>query len=58
MITALANPHRFMGFSRWAAPLLGAVALLFVAPGLWLGLAAAAALFAVAIYLRRRRELV
>src|ERR1700743_2267597 len=37
MITALANPHRFMGFSRWAAPLLGVVALLFIAPGLWLG---------------------
>jgi ABC-2 type transport system permease protein len=30
----------------------------FSAPGLWLGLAAAAALFALAIYLRRRRELV
>ena len=40
MITALANPHRFMGFSRWAAPLLGAVALLLIAPGLWLGFAA------------------
>jgi ABC-2 type transport system permease protein len=30
----------------------------FSSPGLWLGLAAAAALFALAIYLRRRRELV
>jgi heme exporter protein C len=40
MLTALANPHRFMGFSRWAAPLLGAVALLLIAPGLWLGFAA------------------
>ena len=40
MITALANPHRFMGFSRWAAPLLGVVALLLIAPGLWLGFAA------------------
>jgi len=30
----------------------------FSAPGLWLGLAVAAALFALAIYLRRRRELV
>src|SRR5271154_2481098 len=40
MIAALANPHRFMGFSRWAAPLLGAVALLLIAPGLWLGFSA------------------
>src|SRR5579872_6984538 len=40
MFTALANPHRFMGFSRWAAPLLGAVALLLIVPGLWLGFAA------------------
>jgi ABC-2 type transport system permease protein len=30
----------------------------FTSPGLWLGLAAAAALFALAIWLRRRRELV
>ena len=30
----------------------------FSAPGLWLGLAVAAALFALAVYLRRRRELV
>ena len=40
MIAALANPHRFMGFSRWAAPLLGVVALLLIAPGLWFGFAA------------------
>jgi heme exporter protein C len=40
MFAALANPHRFMGFSRWAAPLLGVVALLLIAPGLWLGFAA------------------
>jgi len=40
MIAALANPHRFMGFSRWAAPFLGVVALLLIAPGLWFGFAA------------------
>ena len=40
MLTALANPHRFMAFSRWAAPLLGAAAAAFVVAGLWLGLAA------------------
>ncbi len=37
MINALANPHRFMAFSRWAAPALGAVATLLIAAGLWLG---------------------
>src|ERR1700761_5680914 len=36
MIAALANPERFMRFSRWAAPLLGAVAALLGAVGLWL----------------------
>ena len=40
MIAALANPHRFMGFSRWAAPALGALAVLLIALGLWLGFAA------------------
>jgi heme exporter protein C len=35
MIAALANPDRFMAFSRWAAPLLGAVALVLGALGLW-----------------------
>ena len=35
MFSALANPHRFMGFSRWAAPLLAAVAISLIAPGLW-----------------------
>jgi len=40
MIAALANPHRFMAFSRWAAPICGAVAALLIAPGLWLGFAA------------------
>jgi heme exporter protein C len=36
----LANPERFMAFSRWAAPLLGAVAVVAALAGLWLGLAA------------------
>ena len=40
MIAALANPHRFMAFSRWAAPLLGAAAAALIATGLWLGFAA------------------
>jgi heme exporter protein C len=40
MFAALANPHRFMGFSRWAAPLLGVVALLLIVPALWLGFTA------------------
>jgi heme exporter protein C len=40
MFATLANPHRFMGFSRWAAPAFGAAAVLLIAPGLWLGLAA------------------
>ncbi len=40
MITALANPQRFMSVSRWAAPLLGALAVLLIAIGLWLGFSA------------------
>jgi heme exporter protein C len=36
MIAALTNPERFMHFSRWAAPLLGAIALVLGAAGLWL----------------------
>src|SRR5262249_34947315 len=40
MFTALANPHRFMAFSRWAAPACGLVALARILPGLWLGFAA------------------
>jgi heme exporter protein C len=32
----LANPERFMAFSRWAAPMFGAVALALAAAGLWL----------------------
>ena len=35
MITALANPQRFLAFSRWAAPLLGALAAILLAIGLW-----------------------
>ena len=37
MITALANPQRFLSFSRWAAPILAVLALILAAWGLWLG---------------------
>jgi heme exporter protein C len=40
MLTALANPHRFLAFSRWAAPLCGVIAVALIAPGLWLGFSA------------------
>src|SRR4051812_9205902 len=33
----LANPERFMAFSRWAAPLIGAIAVVLAAVGLYLG---------------------
>jgi heme exporter protein C len=33
----LANPERFMAFSRWAAPMFGAIAVVCAAAGLWLG---------------------
>jgi heme exporter protein C len=36
MIAALANPERFMRLSHWLAPLLGLVAVLLGAAGLWL----------------------
>lgn len=36
MIAALANPRAFMQFSRWAAPVLGAIAAVLAAAGLWL----------------------
>ncbi|WP_374348609.1 heme ABC transporter permease CcmC [Phenylobacterium sp.] len=36
----LANPERFMAFSRWAAPLIGAIALALAVAGLWLGFTA------------------
>src|SRR5260221_2283892 len=42
MIAALANPHRFMAFSRWAAPVLALVAAVLIAAGLWLGVTARA----------------
>jgi len=40
MFAALANPHRFMAVSRWAAPICGVLAALLIAPGLWLGFTA------------------
>src|SRR5438045_5811449 len=40
MFAALANPHRFMAFSRWAAPSLGVLAFCLIAWGLWTGLGA------------------
>ena len=40
MFAFLANPDRFMAFSRWAAPLFGAVAALLLLAGLYLGFAA------------------
>ncbi|MDZ4372472.1 MAG: heme ABC transporter permease CcmC [Phenylobacterium sp.] len=35
----LSNPERYMAFSRWAAPLFGAIALVLGAVGLWMGFA-------------------
>src|SRR4051794_3361456 len=40
MIAALANPQRFMGVSRWLAPLLGVSAAVLLGVGLWLGFTA------------------
>jgi len=40
MFAFLANPDRFMAFSRWAAPILGVVAALLLLVGLALGFAA------------------
>jgi heme exporter protein C len=40
MFAALANPLRFMAFSRWAAPLLGVGAVILTGVGLTLGLSA------------------
>jgi heme exporter protein C len=37
MFAALANPHRFMAFSRWAAPILGVIAAILIVAGLWFG---------------------
>jgi heme exporter protein C len=36
----LTNPERFMAFSRWAAPLLGALAVALAVAGLWTGFSA------------------
>jgi heme exporter protein C len=36
----LQNPERFMAVSRWLAPAIGAVAVVLIATGLWLGFAA------------------
>lgn len=36
----LANPERFMAFSRWAAPLFGLIAVGLALAGLWLGFTA------------------
>jgi heme exporter protein C len=33
----LANPERFMAFSRWAAPMFGLIAVVLGAVGLWMG---------------------
>ncbi|HSZ51463.1 MAG TPA: heme ABC transporter permease CcmC [Caulobacteraceae bacterium] len=38
MFAALANPLRFMAFSRWAAPILGAAAVALIGAGLVFGL--------------------
>ena len=37
MITVLANPQRFLAFSRICAPILGAAAIMLAVAGLWLG---------------------
>jgi heme exporter protein C len=37
MITWLANPQRFLAFSRVAAPVMGAIAVALAAAALWLG---------------------
>ena len=40
MLTALANPQRFMAFSRIAAPVCAILAVLVILPGLWLSFTA------------------
>jgi heme exporter protein C len=40
MFAFLANPDRFMAFSRWAAPLFGALAVALITVGLWFTFAA------------------
>jgi heme exporter protein C len=39
MISALANPQRFLAFSRWAVPVLALAAVALAAGGLWFGFA-------------------
>ena len=39
IITALANPQRFLSFSGWAAPVLALLAAVLALGGLWLGFA-------------------
>jgi heme exporter protein C len=40
MFAFLSNPDRFMAFSRWAAPLFGALAVALITVGLWFTFAA------------------
>lgn len=40
MFQALANPQKFMAFSRWAAPIIGVIAAILLAAGLYLGFTA------------------
>jgi heme exporter protein C len=37
MFQALANPQKFMAFSKWAAPIIGVIAVVLLAVGLWTG---------------------
>ena len=37
MFASLANPHRFMAFSRWAAPVLGLIGVVLTSVGLAMG---------------------
>lgn len=37
MFQVLANPQKFMAFSRWAAPIIGVIAVVLLAWGLYLG---------------------
>lgn len=37
MIQALANPQKFMAFSRWAAPIIGVIAIGLLTVAMWLG---------------------
>src|SRR6185295_14300392 len=37
MFQVLANPAKFMAFSKWAAPIIGVIAIGLLGVGLWLG---------------------